>query len=738
MSDSRIPGLYRLSISERIDELRQRGWLSETSAKALRDGRHVMVPHVADKIVENVVGVFSLPLAIAPNFLLNGRDYIVPMVVEEPSIVAGLSVAAKLARPSGGFEFESDESLLVGQVHVADVDDVDRALAAIDRMHDELIADANAVHPGLLERGGGVREIDAHRLALTDDMQVIAVHLLVDTCDAMGANIVNTVCEAIAPRIAKICGGTVALRILSNLADRSLVTARVRYRVDDLATPEADGAKTRDAIILAGDIALADPYRAATHNKGVMNGIDPLAIATGNDWRAIEAGAHAFAASTGRYQPLTSWRAGSNGDLLGKIRLPLKVGIVGGTVAANPSATMGLEIAGVESARELAGLMAAVGLAQNFAALRALATTGIQEGHMRLHARSVAAAARVPDGQFDDVVTRLVADGEIKARKAREILEEMRESSRQGEPVATAAGKVILLGEHAVIYGRHALALPIADAVSAEVEKTNAGVTLSVLEWGISRQVGLDDQNAQGIDAAVALILRELGIDRQGFAIRVRSKLPPAMGLGSSAAIAVAIVRAFDNYLGLVLDDVRVNEVAFECEKLAHGTPSGIDNTIATYAKPMLFRNGASLQIRDVALKEVPPIVIASSGHAGFTREQVAHVRTRYEQKPAVYDALFDEIDGLSRSGIDALERTDYAELGLLMNVCHGLLNALEVSTPELERMVAISRDAGALGAKLTGAGGGGSIVSLCPGAVDEVESAMRLAGYTTVALQDG
>ncbi|MCH7834723.1 MAG: hydroxymethylglutaryl-CoA reductase, degradative, partial [Proteobacteria bacterium] len=433
--------------------------------------------------------------------------------------------AAKLARPSGGFEVESDESLLVGQVHVADVDDVDRALAAIDRMHDELIADANAVHPGLLERGGGVREIDAHRLALTDDMQVIAVHLLVDTCDAMGANIVNTVCEAIAPRIAKICGGTVALRILSNLADRSLVTARVRYRVDDLATPEADGAKTRDAIILAGDIALADPYRAATHNKGVMNGIDPLAIATGNDWRAIEAGAHAFAASTGRYQPLTSWRAGSNGDLLGKIRLPLKVGIVGGTIAANPAATMGLEIAGVESARELASLMAAVGLAQNFAALRALATTGIQEGHMRLHARSVAAAARVPDGQFDDVVTRLVADGEIKARKAREILEEMRESSRQGEPVATAAGKVILLGEHAVIYGRHALALPIADAVSAEVEKTDAGVTLSVLEWGISRQVGLDDQNAQGIDAAVALILRELGIDRQGFAIRVRSKL---------------------------------------------------------------------------------------------------------------------------------------------------------------------------------------------------------------------
>ena len=357
---------------------------------------------------------------------------------------------------------------------------------------------------------------------------------------------------------------------------------------------------------------------------------------------------------------------------------------------------------------------------------------------MRLHARSVVAAAGVPNELFDEVVTRLVADGEIKGRKAREIFDEMRQPSRQGEePVATAAGKVILLGEHAAVYGKHALVLPIGNAVSAEVENTAAGVTLSVLEWGMSRQIEVGDHNAQGMDAIVALILRELGIDKQGFGIHVRSKLPLAMGLGSSAAVAVAIVRAFDHCLGLALDDVRVNEVAFECEKIAHGTPSGIDNTIATYAKPMLFRNGESLQTRDVALQEVPPIVIASSGQAGLTREQVAGVRARYEQKPATYDALFDQIDGLSCSGIDALERTDYAELGLLMNVCHGLLNALEVSTPELERMVAISRDAGALGAKLTGAGGGGSIVSLCPGAVDEVENAMRLAGYTTVSLSD-
>ncbi len=738
MSDSQIPGLYRLSIGERIDELQKRGWLSDTAAKALREGRHVMLPHVADKIVENVIGVFSLPFAIAPNFILNGRDHIVPMAVEEPSIVAGLAAAAKLARPAGGFDAELDESLLAGQVHVTGVDDVDRALAALDRMRDELIAAGNAVHPRMLERGGGVRDIEARRLLLADKVQVIAVHLLVDTCDAMGANTVNTICEALAPRIAQICGGTVAMRIVSNLADRSVVTAHVRYRVDDLATSEVDGEIARDAIVLASQIARADPYRAATHNKGVMNGIDALAIATGNDWRAIEAGAHAFAASTGRYQPLTNWRADSNGDLLGEIRLPLKVGIVGAAVEASPAATMGLEIAAVETASELAQLMAAVGLAQNFAALRALATTGIQEGHMRLHARSVAAAASVPDELFDEVVARLVTDGDIKGNRAREILDEIRQSSTQCDaPVATAAGKVILLGEHAVVYGKHALALPIDNAVSAELEKTDAGVTISVLDWGMSRRIDLGDRNAQGIDALVALIVRDLGIDRQGLAIRVRSKLPLAMGLGASAAIAVAIVRAFDGFFGLNLDDVRVNEVAFACEKLAHGTPSGIDNTIATYAKPMLFRNAESLQIRDVTLREAPPIVIASSGHAGLTREQVAGVRTRYELRPAVYDALFDEIDGLSCSGVDALERCDYAELGLLMNVCHGLLNALEVSTPELERMVSISRGAGAVGAKLTGAGGGGSIVSLCPGAVDDVESAMRLAGYTTVALSD-
>jgi hydroxymethylglutaryl-CoA reductase len=381
VNDSQISGLYRLDIGRRIDRLAERGLLSPADAAALREGRHVLLPPQADKVIENVIGVFGLPFAIAPNFIVNGIDRLAPMVVEEPSIVAGLSFAAALARRSGGFHAHCDESLLAGQVHLTDV------------------ADA---------RGGGVRDIEVRRLSLPGGDTALAVHLLVDTRDAMGANLVNTICEAVAPRIAEICGGKVAMRILSNLADRSIVTARVSYATAQLAVDDLDGETVRDAIVMASDIAAADPYRAATHNKGIMNGIDAVAIATGNDWRAIEAGAHAYASIDGNYRPLARWRVGDDGELVGEIRIPLKLGIVGGTVAANPAAALGLRIAGVNSATELAELMASVGLAQNFAALRALATSGIQKGHMRLHARSVVAAAGVRGDRFDEVVERLV------------------------------------------------------------------------------------------------------------------------------------------------------------------------------------------------------------------------------------------------------------------------------------------------------------------------------------------
>jgi hydroxymethylglutaryl-CoA reductase len=733
LSDSRIKGLYRLSIAERIRALQQQGWLSAADAELLQQGKHVMSPAVADRMIENVVGVFGLPMAVAPNFIINGQDYIVPMVVEEPSIVAATSNAARLARSSGGFTASCSESLLVGQIHVTNVDDPESALSKLNSASVELLERANAVHPRLVTRGGGVREVVSRLISLDDDTTAIAVHMLVDTSDAMGANLVNTICEAVASRIAELCGGEVALAILSNLADRSLVSARVRYRPADLATGDTSGDLVRDRIVLASQIASADPYRAATHNKGVMNGVDAVAIATGNDWRAIEAGAHAFAAVTGTYKPLATWSIADNGELQGDIEIPLKVGVVGGNLDANPAVAVAIRMAGVQSAIELAELMAAVGLAQNFAALKALATTGIQDGHMRLHARSVVATAGVPDESFDEVLNELIASGDIKVQKAQELLAGRHPTSPRHESCATAAGKAILLGEHAVVYGRHALALPIPDAVSAQVSKSVAGVNISIPEWGVSQRVDAD--NSSGIAAALNLILRELDVAGPGYEIHLRSDLPRAMGLGSSAALAVAIVRAFDAELELGLDDSRVNAIAFECEKLAHGTPSGIDNTIATYAVPMTFRNAESLHVEHLALPEPPPIIIACSSSPGFTVEQVAGVRARHDEHPARYGALFDEIDVLSQAGANALIRADYAELGMLMNICQGLLSAIQVSTAELEGMVQIARSGGACGAKLTGGGGGGSIIALCPGRVSEVRSALASAGFRTLNL---
>jgi hydroxymethylglutaryl-CoA reductase len=693
VKNSQISGLYRLDVGQRIDRLEQQGLLSAEDASALREGRHVLLPAAADRIIENVIGVFGLPFAIAPNFIINGTDRLAPMVVEEPSIVAGLSFAAALARRSGGFHAQCDESLLAGQVHLTDISDVGSAEERINAAADDLLRAANAVHPRLRNRGGGVRGIEVRRLSLPGGDTALAVHLLVDTRDAMGANLVNTICETVAPRIAEICGGKVAMRILSNLADRSLVTARVSYATERLAVDDLDGKTVRDAIVMTSDIAAADPYRAATHNKGIMNGIDAVAIATGNDWRAIEAGAHAYAAIDGTYRPLSRWSVGDEGELVGEIRVPLKLGIVGGTVAANPAAAVGLRITCVNSATELAELIAAVGLAQNFAALRALATSGIQKGHMRLHARSVVAAAGVEDERFDEVVEQLVA---------------------------------------AAVYGKHALALPIPDAVTATVKEVPAGLVLEVPDWGLSREISAD---AGGADAAVRRILENLGVARDGFVIRVRSSLPRAMGLGSSAAFAVAIVRAFDKLLGLSLDDRRVNEIAFDCEKLAHGNPSGVDNTLATYARPMLFCNGESFRSEALELAQTPPIVIACSHQRGATHEQVAGVRARYERQPTACAAIFNQIDALSVTGAKALLAGDYEELGQLMNLCQGLLNALGVSTPELERMVDIARKSGAAGAKLTGAGGGGSIVAACPGRVAEVSAALHSAGYSTIDL---
>ena len=683
MNDSRISGLHELTIVERIDELGRHGWLTPADVELLKQGRQVLLPAAADRMVENVVGSFGLPLAIAPNFVVNGRDYIVPMVIEEPSVVAAVSGAAKLARPEG-FAAHCQEWLLAGQVHVTGIADAAAATDALQQCTQELIDSANEVHPGLARHGGGVRDIEVRVLELPDGKPAIAVHILVDTGDAMGANIVNTICESLAPRIGEICGGDVALRILSNLSDRSVVTAKVSYCLEDLGTTGFVAEQVRDRIIIASDIARVDPYRAATHNKGIMNGVDALAIATGNDWRAIEAGAHAYAALSGQYRPLACWSAGPDGDLLGELSMPLRVAIVGGTLSVNPAVMMALRMTGVKSSQELAQLMAAVGLAQNFAAIRALATRGIQEGHMRLHARSSAAAEE--------------------------------QNTPLDNPQGSAAGKVILLGEHAVVYGRHAVALPIADAVTANVVSSDSG-------------------ESPYYTKVLQHICTELAIEGDDFGVDVCSTLPRGMGLGSSAAIAVAMIRAINISLELGLDDERINSVALSCEKLAHGTPSGVDNSIATYGVPMSFSNADGSQIDVLELQETPPIVIAFSNQPGSTQEQVAGVRARREFNVDHYEAIFDEIDALSQAGAGALQSGDYQQLGALMNMNHGLLNALEVSTPEIEGMISIARAAGAVGAKLTGGGGGGSVIALCPGAMQDVTDAFSAAGFVSLTL---
>jgi hydroxymethylglutaryl-CoA reductase len=703
MRNSRIRALFRLPVAERIARLAELGWLSEDDAARLRDGHCVLPVGAADHMIENVIGVFGLPLAIAPNFVVNGRECIVPLVVEEPSIVAGLSAAASRTRASGGFRVENAESMLIGQVHVTGMGDPDHALAAIEQRRAALIDAADAVHPRLVARGGGVRGIETRLFALPDGAPVIAVHVLVDTGDAMGANLVNTICEALAPDIAAACEGRIALRILSNFADRSLFTASATFAVPD---------DVRDAVILANDIARVDPYRAATHNKGIMNGVDALVLATGNDWRAVEAGAHAYAAAAGHYQALTRWSRGADGELHGEITLPLKVGTVGGTLTSNPAAALGLALTGARSAAQLAELMAAVGLAQNFAALRALVTSGIQAGHMKLHARSVAASAGAVGAEVDEVVGRLVASGEVKDWKARDILGSLREQNTDRVD-GRAAGKVILLGEHGVVYGRHALALPLVDAVH---------VTLSEAD-GLSHELP---------DDFVACLLGALDVSDANWRIGVDSRLPLGKGLGSSAAIAVAIARAFNARLGLGLDDARINAIAFESEKLAHGSPSGIDNTLATFAEPMLFCKDGGLHYEVVEPAGTPPLVIAWGEETGRTSNMVAGVRARRAAALPYFESLFDSMDRLSRDGAELLAAGDWTALGGLMNICQGLLNAIGVSTPQLERMISLARQSGAVGAKLTGAGGGGSIVALCPAAVDEVSRALQYGGYST------
>jgi hydroxymethylglutaryl-CoA reductase len=422
VDSSRIPGFYRQPLAQRTASVVRWADLG-TGAEAVLAGDNGLGPAAADQMIENVVGTFALPLGIGLNFQVNGRDLLIPMVIEEPSVVAGASYAAKLLRQGGGITATSTEPVMIGQIQLMEVPDPAAAETAVLAHKAEIMALADEQDPLLVRLGGGARDLRVRHLPHTPAGPMLVVELLFDCRDAMGANTVNTACEALTPLLERLTGGRANLRILSNLADQRLATAQGRVPAPVLAFRDTPGPVVVERIVEAYALAAADPYRAATHNKGIMNGIDAVVLATGNDWRAVEAGAHAYAARDGRYTSLSRWWQDEDGDLCGRLELPLAVGMVGGATRVHPTAQLALRILGVTSARQLSEAIAAVGLAQNLAALRALATSGIQAGHMRLHARQLAIAAGATGEQVDRIVQRMVDEGVIRLDKAQELMQ---------------------------------------------------------------------------------------------------------------------------------------------------------------------------------------------------------------------------------------------------------------------------------------------------------------------------
>ena len=416
-----ISGFYKLPIEQRRAFVKQFAGLTTDEEKLFSSSLDLQT---ADRMIENVLGIFELPLGVAVNFLINGKDYLIPMATEESSVVAAASNAAKIARAKGGFSATVSEPLMIGQLQLVRVDDVVTAAEEILGHKKNLLALANAQDKILVDLGGGARDLEV-RILDSPLGNMIVVHLIVDVRDAMGANAVNTMCEALAPMLEEITKGTVRLKILSNLADKRLVKATAVFDKEKMG-----GAHVVDAFLESYTLAAVDPYRAATHNKGIMNGIDALIIATGNDSRAIEAGAHAYAARDGQYTSLTSYHKDSDGNLVGEIELPMAVGIVGGAANMHPKAKLCRKILGITSAKDLAEIAASLGLAQNFAAVLALSTVGIQKGHMSLHAKNIAVMAGAQGEEIDRLAERLVSEGKVKLDRAKELLEIMRKKPR--------------------------------------------------------------------------------------------------------------------------------------------------------------------------------------------------------------------------------------------------------------------------------------------------------------------
>jgi hydroxymethylglutaryl-CoA reductase len=416
--NSEIQGFYKLPMTERMEVLKKIIGLTDEEAKTLASTGGLPAD-VADRMIENVIGGITIPLGIATNFRINGKDYLVPMALEEPSVVAAASNAAKIARVKGGFTVTNTGPVMIGQVQVVNVPSPEAARAKLQARKADILKKANDQDPMLVSLGGGAKDLNVKALSTLKGPMVVA-ELIVNTGDAMGANAVNTMAEAVAPMIEEITGGRVLLRIISNLADRRLVRASAVFEKEALG-----GEEVVDGIVYAYAFADSDPYRCATHNKGIMNGVVAVGIACGQDIRALEAGAHSYASKSGRYKPLTTWEKNADGDLVGTLEMPMAVGLVGGAARTHPAARADIKILGVKTAIELAEVMGAVGLAQNFAALRALASEGIQRGHMKLHSRNVAVSAGAKGELVDLVAQRMIEEKKIRFDRAKELVLEL-------------------------------------------------------------------------------------------------------------------------------------------------------------------------------------------------------------------------------------------------------------------------------------------------------------------------
>lgn len=423
--NSKLPNFRKLTVSERLKEVSKIAGLNAQQQQLLEnDG--ALACDLANGMIENVIGKFELPFGVAANFQINGKDHLIPMVVEEPSVVAAASYMAKIVRENGGFRTSSTEPLMRAQVQILGIESAKKAKEILLANKQEIIQLANSKDKFLISLGGGCKDIEVHLFESTKVGPMAVMHLIVNVCDAMGANTVNTMAETVTPLVEKLTGGQVRLRILSNLADLRLVRAEMTVRPDQLKQESLSGEDVIDRMLEAYEFAVIDPYRAATHNKGIMNGIDPVIVATGNDWRAIEAGAHVYAVKQGQYTSLTTWEKDAQGNLVGRIELPMAVGLVGGATKTHPLAKLSIQMLNIESASELGEVIAAVGLAQNMAAIRALATEGIQRGHMALHARNIAVVAGANPDEVDFIVDKMVAEHDVRNDRALELLVEIR------------------------------------------------------------------------------------------------------------------------------------------------------------------------------------------------------------------------------------------------------------------------------------------------------------------------